>query len=41
LKNEVQTYYPINPPIMIDDWPEMACYDEPNPTEEWLKMKAA
>ena len=41
LKREAQSYYPICPPVMVDDWPEKKCYDEPNPTEEWVKMKAA
>mmetsp|Transcript_16891 Transcript_16891/g.25986 ORF Transcript_16891/g.25986 Transcript_16891/m.25986 type:complete len:174 (-) Transcript_16891:20-541(-) len=41
LKREMQTYYPIQPPVMCDDQPDKKCYDEPNPTEEWLKQKAA
>ena len=36
-----QTYYPVNPPIMMQDKNERDCYDEPNPTEEWLVKKAA
>ena len=35
------SYYPVLPPIMIDERDEKKCYDEPNPTEEWLKKRAA
>ena len=43
LKNEPEcnTYFPVNPPKMIDERNEKKCYDEPNPTEEWLQAKAA
>ena len=34
------TYYPVQPPTMMADKPEQKCYDEPNPTEEFLKKKA-
>lgn len=34
------TFYPVQPPIMMTDKPEKKCYDEPNPTEEFLKAKA-
>lgn len=34
------TFYPIQPPTMVDDRPEKKCYDEPNPTEAYLKAKA-
>ena len=34
------TYYPVEPPTMMADKPEKKCYDEPNPTEAFLKAKA-
>lgn len=34
-------YYPVLPPVMMDDRDEKVCYDEPNPTEEWLSKRAA
>ena len=34
------TFFPIDPPVMMDDKPERKCYDEPNPTEAWLAAKA-
>ena len=34
------TFYPVMPPTMNTDKPEKKCYDEPNPTEEFLKAKA-
>jgi radial spoke head protein 4A len=36
-KYEVQSYYPIDPPVMMAEKDEVKCYDEPNPTEAWLK----
>lgn len=38
LKHELATisYYPVNPPMMLEEGDERRCYDEPNPTEEWL-----
>jgi len=39
-ENEGITYYPIKPPVMMSDKVEKATYDEPNPTEAWLKKKA-
>ena len=41
-KNEPagRSFFPINPPKMVDDLPEKKCYDEPNPTEAWLAAKA-
>lgn len=43
LKNEQpnMTFYPIMPPTMINERVERKCYGEPNPTEEWLKKRAA
>ena len=35
------TYYPVLTPVMIEERDEKKCYDEPNPTEEWLKKRAA
>ena len=35
-KFEEQTYYPVNPPVMRTDRQERKCWDEPNPTQEWL-----
>lgn len=35
------TYYPVLPPTMIDERDEKKCYGEPNPTEDWLKKRAA
>ena len=40
-KHENQTYYPVNPPVMMDEREEKKLYDEPNPTEAWLANKAA
>jgi hypothetical protein len=40
-KHESATYYPIKPPMMIKEGVEKKPYDEPNPTKEWLKKKAA
>lgn len=34
-------YYPILPPVMMEDREEKKCFDEPNPTAEWLAAKAA
>lgn len=34
------TYYPTQPPTMMSDKVERPCYDEPNPTEAYLKAKA-
>lgn len=34
------TYYPVLPPKMMLDKPEKPCYEEPNPTEAYLKAKA-
>lgn len=34
------TFYPVMPPTMNVDKPEKKCYNEPNPTEEFLKAKA-
>jgi hypothetical protein len=39
-KLESQSYYPINPPIMMSEVAEKKPYDEPNPTAEWTKKKA-
>ena len=39
-KHEQKTYYPIQPPVMMDEVAEKKCYDEPNPTEKWLADKA-
>ena len=36
-KHEAQSYYPIDPPTMMAEKDEVKCYDEPNPTEAWLK----
>jgi hypothetical protein len=36
LKHETQTYFPIEPPMMVDEVPEKKPCDEPNPTPEWL-----
>lgn len=43
LKHELATvsYYPINPPAMLEEKDERPCYDEPNPTVAWLEAKAA
>jgi hypothetical protein len=35
------TYYPVLPPVMINEKVERKCYDEPNPTEGWLKKRSA
>lgn len=40
-KHESQTYYPVQPPVMMEEREEVKPYDEPNPTEEWLAKKAA
>ena len=34
------TFYPIDPPVMMQDKVEKKCYEEPNPTEAYLKAKA-
>lgn len=39
-KHESQTYYPVTPPVMLDEREEKKPCDEPNPTEEWIKKKA-
>ena len=39
-KHESQTYYPVQPPVMMEEREEVKPYDEPNPTEEWLAKKA-
>lgn len=41
MKHESQTYYPVHPPVMQSDRKEIACAEEPNPTQEWLDKKAA
>ena len=38
-KHEAQSYYPIQAPKMMNEVPEKRCYDEPNPTAEWLQKK--
>lgn len=35
-KHESETYYPIHPPVMNEERSEKKCWDEPNPTKEWL-----
>jgi len=35
-KHEAETYYPICPPVMMNERDEKKCWDEPNPTQEWL-----
>ena len=35
------SFYPVLPPTMIDEKEEKKCYDEPNPTQEWLDAKQA
>ena len=37
LKHEEQTYYPINPPLMLDDREELECWDEFEPPEEYIE----
>jgi len=39
-EQETCTYYPVNPPVMMQEDDERKCYDEPNPTEAWLARKA-
>ena len=39
-KKDSKTFYPVLPPTMHEDRPEKKTYDEPNPTENWLKKKA-
>ena len=43
LKHELPgvSYYPVQPPTMIDERDEKKTYGEPNPTEEWLEKRAA
>ena len=41
MKHESETYYPIFPPMMQQDKAEIACCEEPNPTQAWLDEKAA
>ena len=38
-KRDGLTYYPVEPPVMIDDRQEMATCEEPNPTQEYLDKK--
>lgn len=40
LKHEQESYYPVSPPTMMDEKPEKECWGEPNPTEEWKKLRA-
>ena len=40
LEPEGKTYYPVQPPVMIDENDEKPTCAEPNPTEEWLTKKA-
>ena len=40
LKHEQQSYYPVEPPSMMQEREEKPVCAEPNPTEEWLKKKA-
>lgn len=40
LEPEGKTYYPVNPPVMIDERDEKPCQGEPNPTDEWLAKRA-
>ena len=35
-KHEAQTYYPINPPVMMSERAEIKLWGEPNPTQEYL-----
>ena len=40
LKRDEVPYFPVDPPVMIEDREERPCYDEPNPTQAWLDKKA-
>ena len=40
-KHEQQTYYPVHPPKMMEERPEVECWGEPNPTEEYLAYIAS
>lgn len=40
-KHESETYFPVKPPVMIREVPEKKCWDEPNPTQEWLDYVSA
>lgn len=40
LEPEGKTYYPVQPPVMVDEKDEKPCCAEPNPTEEFLAAKA-
>jgi len=40
-KHEAESYYPVCPPTMMAEREEKVCYGEPNPTEDWLKKRAA
>lgn len=40
MKKDAKTYYPVEPPTMVEDIPDMPCQDEPNPTQEFLDKKA-
>jgi len=39
-KHEVETYYPIEPPTILEDPEELATCAEPNPSQEVLDAKA-
>lgn len=40
-KHEQKTYYPVNPPMMMEDPVEKKVCSEPNPTEEFLAAQKA
>lgn len=39
-KHEVETYYPIEPPILLADPDELPTMAEPNPSQEVLDARA-